>query len=93
MKTLLRIVNSRRCKKWLICLFLGLSANAVKVSHVVIFVYILDASIIVSYCGWLQRFSILITEIIHCWWRKHVCQYVYMCFVLLLHGCQVILNL
>lgn len=89
MKTLLRIVNSIRCKKWLICLFLGLSSNAVKVFHVVIFVYILDTSIIVSYYGWLQRFSILITEIIHCWWRKHV----YMSFVLPLYGCQVILNL
>ena len=65
MKTLLRIVNSRRCKKWLICLFLGLSANAVKVYHVVIFVYILDTSTYYSLLLWLA------SEIFHSHHRNY----------------------
>ena len=45
--------------------------------------------LIVSYHGQFQRFSILIIQLTHCWWRRHVYQYVSIFFVFPHHGSQV----
>jgi hypothetical protein len=47
-------------------------------------------SLIVSYYGQFEGFPMFIIEIVLCLWREHVCQYVYILFVIPHHGGQVI---